>query len=158
MRGASVYNVQMETKELHRFFAKIKFDLQKGCWLWIAGIDGKGYGSLRHAGRTRRAHKVAFEHWRGLVPEGKELDHVECSRRDCANPWHVEPRTHRENLLRGSAPAALNAVKTHCKHGHSLSGENLYVQKKTGFRYCRTCAKARVEKFQKIRLDKPVSF
>lgn len=32
---------------------------------------------------------------------------------------------------------------THCSAGHALAGENLYVQRSTGFRYCRTCADRR---------------
>jgi DNA-directed RNA polymerase specialized sigma24 family protein len=33
--------------------------------------------------------------------------------------------------------------QTHCKHGHELSGDNLYVIPKTGSRICRACHKAR---------------
>lgn len=33
--------------------------------------------------------------------------------------------------------------KTHCKKGHALSGDNLYVIPKTGNRICRVCHKAR---------------
>lgn len=38
--------------------------------------------------------------------------------------------------------ASLNAAKTHCKSGHPLSGENLYVNKR-GSRECRTCSRER---------------
>jgi plasmid maintenance system antidote protein VapI len=33
--------------------------------------------------------------------------------------------------------------QTHCKRGHELSGDNLYVLPKTGSRVCRACHKAR---------------
>lgn len=55
---------------------------------------------------------------------------------------HTEPRTNRENILRGSGRAADNARKTHCVHGHPLEGENLYLwQRPDGGwnRQCKTC-------------------
>jgi len=144
--------MNVTTKELLRFFAKIRFDLVKGCWLWTGALAGNGkYACFKSGGKSRHAHIAAFEHWRGEVPSGKELDHLICDTRRCVNPWHVEPKTHRENVLRSSGPAAANAVKTHCKHGHPLSGENLWVQPKTGYRYCRTCAKRRSDELAFVR-------
>jgi hypothetical protein len=49
------------------------------------------------------------------------------------NPHHVEPVTNAENIRRGG-----NAVKTHCKRGHPLSGNNLLIHTHGG-RNCRTC-------------------
>ncbi|MGY4160230.1 MULTISPECIES: hypothetical protein [unclassified Bradyrhizobium] len=34
---------------------------------------------------------------------------------------------------------ALKRNQTHCKAGHPLSGTNLYIEKRTGFRRCMTC-------------------
>jgi hypothetical protein len=42
----------------------------------------------------------------------------------------------RQRYSRG--PAAENAMKTHCIHGHPLSGDNLYVDPE-GKRKCQTC-------------------
>lgn len=39
-------------------------------------------------------------------------------------------------------------AKTHCLHGHPLSGENLYVVK-TGQKTCKTCRRLRNEKLRK---------
>lgn len=33
----------------------------------------------------------------------------------------------------------LHVLKTHCKHGHEYTPENTILEKKTGFRICRTC-------------------
>ena len=147
--------MKVTTQELCRFFAKVKFDLTTGCWLWTGSLAGNGkYASFKAGGKSRHAHILAFEHWRGVVPSGLELDHVICDTRRCVNPWHVEPRTHKQNVLRSQGPAAINAVKTHCTHGHPLSGDNLWVQPKTGYRYCRVCAKARSSTFR----SKPKDF
>lgn len=102
-------------------------------------------------GRTRHGHIATFYYWRGEVPEGKELDHIVCDTRRCINPWHVEPTTHRKNVLRSSGPAAVNARKERCNRGHLLGGDNLWVQPKTGFRYCRECAKQRAVSFRERR-------
>ena len=49
--------------------------------------------------RTRPAHAVEWELTNGLVPEGKELDHL-CEQRDCIEPTHLEPVTHLVNVRR----------------------------------------------------------
>jgi hypothetical protein len=38
-------------------------------------------------------------------------------------------------------------LQTHCKHGHPLSGENLYVMPKTGTRVCRSCQARRASEY-----------
>ena len=55
------------------------------------------------------------------------------------------PLTPRENTLRGVGPSALSAAKTHCAHGHPLSGDNLLVTWSHGrpARVCRECRRAR---------------
>lgn len=93
------------------------------------------------------AHVVAFETFRQPVPIGLELDHLVCDNRPCIDWWHVEPVTHRENVLRSlTVPSAHNARKTRCKHGHSLSGQNLHVYLRPNGvmeRVCLICQRAR---------------
>lgn len=48
----------------------------------------------------------------------------------------------------------LNKVKTHCKHGHPLTGENLYIDG-SGFRRCRVCIKDNNDRNNKKRNPKP---
>lgn len=40
------------------------------------------------------------------------------------------------------SPQGENARKTHCIHGHELSGDNVYTPA-TGGRYCKTCRRER---------------
>jgi hypothetical protein len=123
-----------------RFLAKVSLDETTGCWLWTGAITGVGYGVLSFEGRKYNAHKMAYRHWTGEVPEGLQLDHL-CRVRHCVNPAHLEPVTHRENSLRGTGAPARNAVKTHCKHGHEFTPENTRIRP-NGWRACRACHNA----------------
>lgn len=111
------------------------------CWLWLAALNGGGYGQFWIDGQIRRyVHRISWELEHGPSPEGMDLDH-RCRVRRCVNPAHLEPVTHAENVRRGDSPAMSRArqlAKTHCPRGHSYSGDNLYVKSK-GWRNCRTC-------------------
>jgi hypothetical protein len=128
-----------------RLLAKIK--IEGDCWLWT-GSQWHGYGQIRISRKWRKAYRVSYEEFIGPVPAGLELDHV-CRRPECINPAHLEPVTHRENILRGSAPAALQARKTHCVNGHPLSGENLRLEGR--HRRCRICAIERARRWRDLR-------
>ena len=64
----------------------------------------------------------------------------------CVNPAHLEAVTHRENVLRGAGVSAIQARKTHCKHGHEFTPENtmkVRTPSGNGGRRCRTCDRIR---------------
>lgn len=69
------------------------------CHLWLLAKNEKGYGIVKHEGRTRRAHIVHYEAEVGPVPEGHVLDHL-CNIRHCIRSSHLEPVTQSENLRR----------------------------------------------------------
>jgi hypothetical protein len=121
-----------------RFWEKVAID--DGCWEWCGAKDEHGYGLYWLDGKSRRAHVVAFTLLRGPMPEGTEPDHS-CRNPGCVRPGHMEPVTHRTNVLRGVSPPAANALKTECRHGHRLTPTNTYV-KPNGWRICRTCRRA----------------
>lgn len=125
-----------------RFWAKVAKSTPGACWEWTASLTSTGYGQFNDGSRIRTAHRFAYELVVGPVPDGLVLDHL-CRNATCINPAHLEPVTQRENIMRSpTAPPALNARKTHCKHGHELDGANLRIRERPNRlpeRVCRTC-------------------
>ena len=80
-----------------------------GCWEWTGARDQRGYGRAGYGPRragTGLVHRMVYQQVNGPVDDGLELDHL-CRNPPCANPAHLEPVTHRENILRGEGPARL---------------------------------------------------
>lgn len=134
-----------------RFWVKVRI-LENGCWEWRAGRGKDSYGQFHWQGQHRPAHRVAYELLVGPFPSGLESDHL-CRNRACVKPAHIEPVTHRENILRGNAISARNAVKTHCLNGHAFNGENTYVYP-DGKRACRVCYKAHMHAYYVINRER----
>lgn len=63
--------------------------------------------------------------------------------RECQRVHRRRNNALAKGMVFDGSVAALNAEKTHCKYGHPLSGDNLYVEPKRGFRECRTCRRAK---------------
>ncbi len=112
------------------------------CWLWIGRKTHNGYGQYG----LKYVHRISYELVHGPIPEGLTIDHL-CRVRNCINPSHMEPISMRDNILRGTAPTAVNAKKTHCIHGHPFSKENTLIRKdRPGTRTCLECFR----EFQRI--------
>jgi hypothetical protein len=119
------------------------------CWIWTGHLSKAGYGSLRYKGKRKPAHRMIYEVLIGEVPDGLELDHL-CRRPACVNPKHMEPVTHRENMLRGNTFTKENLAKTHCVRNHPYNEENTYYEGRK--RRCRKCSRIYAAKY---RLTKP---
>jgi HNH endonuclease len=121
------------------FWAKV--EKTSTCWNWTA-MTRDGYGMFRFKSGPRGtmgAHRFAYLHCIGFIPEGLEVDHL-CRNRSCVNPQHFEIVPKRINILRGIGRAAMQARRTHCPKGHPLEGENLQPSKlRGGHRHCRIC-------------------
>lgn len=120
-----------------RFFAQV--EQVDGCWLWRGCLRPDGYGLFQHAGARPRAHRWAYEFMRSEIPEGLTLDH-ECRRRNCVNPWHLDPVPIAVNTMRGFSPLANNRRKTACVKGHPFDDSNTR-RTRSGGRECRTCGR-----------------
>jgi len=119
-----------------RIFTKISY--VGDCWIFGGSKDRNGYGRTTINAKMVNTHRVVYELVCGHIPDGLSLDHL-CRTPSCVNPKHLEPVTHKENVLRGSGPTAINAKKTHCINGHLFDEKNTYIRPKSGGRQCRNC-------------------
>jgi HNH endonuclease len=118
-----------------RFMSKVAVDAA-GCWLWQAHRTPNGYGQLRVGGRWISAHRLAYQLFKGPIPDGLVPDHL-CGVKHCANPDHLEAVTPHENWLRGTAPMVALHKAHRCQQGHDVTGPNAMVTQ--GRVRCRTC-------------------
>lgn len=121
------------------FWNRIERGAETSCWKWQGALVSTGYGQLRWFGRLTPAHRVAYELANGEIPEGLLIRHT-CDNPPCCNPAHLLTGTPADNARdRTERGRHQSANQTHCKHGHLLAGENLYVSPTSGARGCRTC-------------------
>lgn len=140
----------MMTPTVDRFAAKVALN-GDGCLIWTAAQNGAGYGKFflrKERGRSVLilAHRWSYEHHCGPIPDGLTLDHL-CRVPLCVNPEHLEAVTLGENNRRRPPELRSNGgtrKQSHCHRGHPLIDSNLYVQPKTGKRFCKTCRSIRV--------------
>lgn len=130
-----------------RFWAKVQ--RTEGCWEWTGSKLRSGYGQFTVDGKLMYVHRFSYELHIGPIPDGLVIDHL-CRNTSCVNPAHLEAVTDRTNILRGTAPAARNAARTHCVHGHEFTAENTQVDR-DGHRKCKTCRR----RIQSSRPDQP---
>lgn len=153
-RGIPVSGRAGKPSPADRFAAKTRVSAS-GCIEWVGGTNGAGYGQFFvrwENGKNVKmlSHRWAYEQRFGEIPEGLHLDHL-CRNPICVNPEHLEPVTQRENTRRGMGPSAVHAKKTHCIHGHELSGDNLMVRASSEWRDCRACKRIKDKKYRNAR-------
>lgn len=135
-----------------RFEDKFHTEPNSGCWIWLGSLDSGGYGMFKDQGKNKKAHRVSFELYRNVLPQGPtgrtlECDHL-CRTRCCVNPDHLELVTRIVNVRRGVRPeqtSAQHQAQTHCLRGHEFTPENTYYSRmKKGYlhRDCRQCKAA----------------
>jgi len=84
---------------LERFERHYIPEPNSGCWLWIGSLQGKsGYGQMgMPGGRPIRAHRLAYQLFKGKIPKGLDVRHT-CDLRCCVNPEHLLVGTRQQNM------------------------------------------------------------
>lgn len=74
-----------------RFEAKIAKVPEAGCWIWMGAVIRWGYGAIgsgRRGQKMLKAHRAAWEIYRGPIPSGMLVLH-RCDVPQCVNPHHL---------------------------------------------------------------------
>jgi hypothetical protein len=140
-----------DQKVYDRLMARTLKD-ESGCWLWTGPVRTSKWAANRygHFAVYRDGKRVEQYTHRGMwfalhgePPAGMCVCH-KCDNPKCVNPEHLWLGTNRENTMDMVRKKRhhLNR-KTHCKRGHLLSGANLYIQPKDGYRACKACSRLR---------------
>lgn len=112
-------------------------------WLGQRKFDGYGVIRFRSGGRQRNmtASRFLWKTVKGDIPKGLFPLHG-CDNPPCINLDHLYLGTHQQNMddmKRRGRHRSGNTIKTHCKRGHPLTGENLVLRLGGRQRACRIC-------------------
>jgi len=99
-----------------RFMAKVMPEPNTGCWIWIAGMNIKGYGTfgIGQDGMSSTSHRVSYEMFKGDIPNNMHVLH-HCDNPYCVNPDHLFVGTNDDNM------------KDRLKKGRGCKGERIHT-------------------------------
>lgn len=123
----------MEQERVQRFWAKVDIKGPEDCWLWLASVTSKGYGSFAISPKkTATAHKIswALSKNNGVMSDSKQHIMHLCDVKRCVNPNHLElgdaAQNNRDALARGVRIPHRQSDKEFCKNGHPRTPENTH--------------------------------
>lgn len=80
-------------EKLHRYTTP---EPNSGRWLWTGGLWHNGYGRLWDGVRSKKAHRVSYELYKGHIPLNMMVMHT-CDVKSCVNPEHLCAGTAKAN-------------------------------------------------------------
>jgi hypothetical protein len=133
-----------------RFWKHVDRRADDECWPWTAAKRPTGYGFFWDGETHGGAHRFSWRIANGRpIPAGKVICHS-CDNPSCVNPAHLWAGTPKENRAdceakgRATQPPRFVGVEhwrsrnSHCRHGHPLTSDNVYMRSDGG-RRCRQC-------------------
>jgi hypothetical protein len=85
------------SKVLSRFDDSVEKIPESGCWIFGQVNEVHGYGIFSVVGKTYRAHRWAYEHFVGPIPDDLVVRHT-CDVKCCVNPYHLILGSQQENI------------------------------------------------------------
>lgn len=119
---------------------------ENGCYISTYSVASHGYAQIgwQDPGMKRSdmttAHRAAWTHVHGQIPERMDIDHRETCDRRCVNVDHLRLLTPEENRRRNKGDYELGL---NCKRDHPPEAR---VRTKRGM-VCRDCNLARIREF-----------
>ncbi len=100
------------------------------CLIWPRGKGGHGYGTVRTPdGKTRGAHRVAYEFVHGELPSGIEACH-HCDVESCIHVAHLFAGSHLDNMRDMYAKGRRKAVNGEQHHAARFTPDQIPVIRK----------------------------
>jgi len=99
-----------EAQRVAAFWAKV--DQSGDCWLWTAGQNGMGYGSIGNKSGQKLAHRMSYELAYGPIPRGMFVCHT-CDTPSCVRPEHLFLGTQADNIADAQRKGRLQSGEAH---------------------------------------------
>jgi len=135
-------------KAIAKFWSRVATAGPDDCWEWQGARLRDGYGQAKYYGNAVGTHRIAYELSHGPIADGLLVRHT-CDNPPCCNPAHLLLGTPADNAADRTERGRHQSVgQTHCKNGHPLSGDNLYVRPDGRGRRCKACVRTAKRRYE----------
>lgn len=130
---------QLTPEQAERYYSQVTKLGPDDCRPWTGSCREKYYGKIAIGGRRCPATWIALLLSGRPRPSDTHLACHTCDNPCCVNPTHLWWGSKSDNAVDSAKKQRhVQTSKTHCRHGHPLSGDNLKISNR-GWRICVTC-------------------